>query len=320
MDKLFLILVSVFILASCSNSDEKKNREQMKLAQIAIEKAGLETQLVMELPFGLKFGMKPNEVKSYIEQLKERGIASNINRYAFDYRYPEYSGLTSSVEVFFYNDELCRLVFSFPNTIDYISDWGNEYQNILKIPYEQSFKYYVPYEGLKEEDSDKFLIEINKNMIIIEREIFYSTLSPEKIFIIDNQPLSKHLPNFLTKNETLFGNDRQKQIVEKNESLNKYGVENKINKEKNLEQNKNAEVRNSTLDASVYQVKIFLKRTLKDPGSYESIEWSSVQQVGDKFIVRHKYRAKNSFGGFVVENQIFTINTNGDIVNVVDFK
>ena len=74
-------------------------------------------------------------------------------------------------------------------------------------------------------------------------------------------------------------------------------------------------VYNSEWDGSVRQVKSYLKNNLKDPGSYEGIEWSPVVKNGDgTFKVRHKYRAKNSFGGYVVEEQIFTLDSEGNVI------
>jgi len=85
------------------------------------------------------------------------------------------------------------------------------------------------------------------------------------------------------------------------------------------QQNTNVRVENSSWDGSVSQVKDYLKKNLNDPKSYESIEWSEVQRVVDNYRVRHKYRAKNSYGGYVIENQVFTINKQGDIIDVQNF-
>ncbi len=74
-------------------------------------------------------------------------------------------------------------------------------------------------------------------------------------------------------------------------------------------------ISNSPWDGSVYQVKKYLKGNLKDPDSYEAIEWSSVVEQGSNFIVRHKYRAKNSFGGYVIDEYLFTLNSDGEIIN-----
>ena len=79
---------------------------------------------------------------------------------------------------------------------------------------------------------------------------------------------------------------------------------------------KKAKVENSTWDASVHQVKSYLKKTLKDPKSVEYIEWSKVVETYDGYKVRCKYRAKNSFGGYVVENKIFFLDLNGYVIKI----
>ncbi len=78
-------------------------------------------------------------------------------------------------------------------------------------------------------------------------------------------------------------------------------------------------VSNSAWDGSVYQVERYLKRYLKEPDSFQAIEWSPVQETDTGYIVRCKYRAKNSFGGYVIENQIFTLNRNGNVLSVIEF-
>jgi hypothetical protein len=79
-------------------------------------------------------------------------------------------------------------------------------------------------------------------------------------------------------------------------------------------------VENSSWDGSVFHVKQYLKKNLKDPDSYEGIEWSPVQKLSDgTFSVRHKYRAKNSFGGFVVENQVFVYDAQGNVLSAKDW-
>jgi hypothetical protein len=84
----------------------------------------------------------------------------------------------------------------------------------------------------------------------------------------------------------------------------------------------NSNVHNSYLDASVSNVERYLKANLSDPNSYESIEWSAVNEMtgnGDyKYWVRHKYRAKNSYGGYVIENKIFYLDSNGNVNDVKD--
>ena len=73
----------------------------------------------------------------------------------------------------------------------------------------------------------------------------------------------------------------------------------------------------SAWDASVREVDKYLKANLKDPKSTEYIEWSPVTLMetkgGKAWAVRVKYRSKNSFGGFAVEEGIAFIR-NGNVV------
>lgn len=78
------------------------------------------------------------------------------------------------------------------------------------------------------------------------------------------------------------------------------------------------EVKNNNWNGGVKQVEDYLERTLRDPDSYESIEWSEVKEKSDGYYVRHKYRAKNGFGGYVVANQLFHLDFSGNVVGVKD--
>lgn len=87
---------------------------------------------------------------------------------------------------------------------------------------------------------------------------------------------------------------------------------------KNLEEQQNLpKIENSTWDGSVWQAKKYIKNNLKDPDSYEGIEWSPVQETNDGYIVRHKFRAKNSFGGYAIEEYIITLNKKGNVVSAI---
>ena len=74
-------------------------------------------------------------------------------------------------------------------------------------------------------------------------------------------------------------------------------------------------------DASVYQqVEQFLDDHLKYPDSYESIEWSPVQKTENGYYyVRHKYRARNGFGEMKIENKIFYLDENGNVIRYTDY-
>ena len=71
----------------------------------------------------------------------------------------------------------------------------------------------------------------------------------------------------------------------------------------------------SPWDGSVVQVVRYLKNNLKDPDSYKGIRWGPVSKKDGKFMVVHEYRAKNSFGGYTVETQLFTLDPSGRVIS-----
>lgn len=85
-------------------------------------------------------------------------------------------------------------------------------------------------------------------------------------------------------------------------------------------------VQNSGWDNSVYQAKAFLKANLKDPDSYESIEWGIVREVlpgldgkklyGATYYTWNKYRAKNSYGAYVVQTKEFWLDKSGNVLHM----
>lgn len=82
-----------------------------------------------------------------------------------------------------------------------------------------------------------------------------------------------------------------------------------------------APVSNSGWDSSVRQVRDYLKNVLNDPDSLDTINWFPVfTKQGEQYRVRYQYRAKNAFGGYVVADQVFILNRNGQVTRVVDFN
>lgn len=77
--------------------------------------------------------------------------------------------------------------------------------------------------------------------------------------------------------------------------------------------------KSSPWDGSVGQVYNYLKENLKDPDSYQSIDWSPINSISTGYAVRHKYRSKNSFGGYVISNQLFTMDKNGNVTGFIDY-
>lgn len=73
-------------------------------------------------------------------------------------------------------------------------------------------------------------------------------------------------------------------------------------------------VENSPFDGSVRQVEKHLKSFLKDPDSFQAIQWFPVQKDLDGYTVRVRYKAKNSFGGYVVEDKVFLLDRRGNVI------
>ena len=69
-------------------------------------------------------------------------------------------------------------------------------------------------------------------------------------------------------------------------------------------------------------VRVYLKRHyLKDPDSYEGISWEAFgiyNKDNNTYFALHKYRAKNSYGGYVVEEKLFVLDSDGNVIKVID--
>lgn len=86
------------------------------------------------------------------------------------------------------------------------------------------------------------------------------------------------------------------------------------------------ERKNNTPETNKYSIEVivgvkdYLRHTLKDPDSYQEIEWSQIGTNSDgQLYVRHQYRAKNSLGGYVVEDKIFFLDKQGHVVGCKDY-
>ncbi len=113
--------------------------------------------------------------------------------------------------------------------------------------------------------------------------------------------------------------DRLKAEIAANKEKDEAGKKKKLEDAQRscqAEKNKPAVVVNSGWDGSVQQVKRFLDKTLKDPASFEAIEWGKVTHTCDGYFTWVKYRARNGFGGMVISWQAFTLDKNGAVVKV----
>lgn len=75
----------------------------------------------------------------------------------------------------------------------------------------------------------------------------------------------------------------------------------------------------SNWDGSFRCVKEYLKRNLNDPGSVKYESWYEAVEHGEYWAVRVRFRAKNAFGGYVLEDKIALIQ-NSEVVQMLDFR
>lgn len=70
----------------------------------------------------------------------------------------------------------------------------------------------------------------------------------------------------------------------------------------------------SPWNGSHYELERIVKRALKDPDSYEHIETRFSDRGANGIYVVMKYRAKNSFGGYVIEGVTATFDIEGKLL------
>ena len=284
MRLIVLALGLLILMISCDNSAQQNeiNKSKMDAAQT---KAELSTGNISELPLDVEFGMTRDEVNKHLEKLVEKGVISKTEDKHYDYNYVLESGqkVETSIWTVFYEDKLYDLHFTlYGDKFDYkfIAAIDKEITNKVDSTFERISHYKLDYN-----DSKIWSIKWFKE----NQYIYLSTDFLTSIHFV-NAPIKKIEDETIRKK--IVGDTRLKTSVE---------------------------VKNSSWDGSVSQVVKYLKNNLKDPNSYESIEWGNVTKTDNGYVVRHKYRAKNSFGGYVIEHQLFHIDWQGNITSVSSY-
>lgn len=284
MKQIALTITLLILMISCDNSARQNeiNRSEMDVAQT---KAELSSENISELPLNFEFGMTRDEVNKHLEKLVKKGVISKKGDKYYDYDYILESGqkIGTSIETSFYEDRLYDLYFSlYGLKFDYelIAAIDKEITNKVDSTYKRISYYMLDYD-----DSKMWIIKWFKE----NQYIYLRNAAGTDIHFV-NAPI-----------ERIADEKRNQKLLER--ARMKAGIE----------------VKNSSLDGSISQVVKYLKNNLKDPDSYESIEWGNVTETDNGYIVRHKYRAKNSFGGYVIEHQIFHIDWQGNITSVSPF-
>lgn len=312
MKKLLLPFACTILICSCSSTTE--NKRKIEQASKLIEYASNSPETEMNLPLGLELGWTEEKTKQYIDSLEQKDIVVSDSFPSFIYKYPKYKGLEANVELFFVDNSLYRMAFQHIYETEYASESTQEYRELLNYLFldgSKRLEYRIPIDNIEDEENwDEVNLAVKDNMVVLFKRIKYDTfLQEEKVFIFSNQPKAKTFPEYKTKKEARLGEARFNEIKK---------TENWV---KEHQSEIDAAIYRSTVknsdNGSVWQVEEYLKRNLKDPDSYESIEWGTVTRNDNGYLVRHKYRAKNSFGGYVIESINFQLNTQGNVVQTL---
>ena len=162
--------------------------------------------------------------------------------------------------------------------------------NALKIFYSDNFAYLST-----EEPARMYPIHYwRKDNLLIKLEANFEFDNKDILISYTNMPVMHAIQEGIRKKDKERNDRREKAIIASG------GVE----------------ITKSSYDGSISQVKDYLKKNLKDPKSYEGIEWSKVKEEPNGYSVYHKYRAKNSFGGYVIEAKVFYLDFGGNVIQV----
>ena len=298
--RILLVIFSVLTIYSCKSEEEKqKGNLQVKISNAwqLVDQAANYPEIEMNVPLGFTLGATSKDFNNHCDDLiKKNGGRKDHNVYI---NTTVFGGIKREVRVmesYFFSDPntetdtIAEISFIFDEfrkvyDKDVVKQFLCEVDSMFDSSWETA-EFQLELDSTRFDDYNKFWI---KNNMVVRFE--YDHNFPMLTFY--------NIPKSTTrwmKEDIKLSLDIQEEISKKD-----YGKP-KI------------KISNSPWDGSVYQVEKYLKANLKDPDSYEGMEWGKVIENNSNFIVRHKYRARNSFGGYVVEEYIFTLNIDGIII------
>lgn len=297
----FLLIFMSILLFSCDSMDETKKVYDEKV--IHELQSSEETN---ETIFKILLGNDKNEVEDRLERLAKEGEIKYdedgfyyINDYLVE-------GTKNKIKTEFYKNQLLHIELEIKKN-DYNSN-PRIYSDIYDHVIEKISKIY----GKPDLDDPTNKLDYASDWV------------KGRVFWIDNNReiiLSRtSLAEFINTITIKFVDKRLEKMREQDPSYQKEKEEKYDQLMQQYDKNKSVEIKNSEWDGSVSQVEDYLNDNLKNPDSFKPIEWSKVQKLPNgNFQVRCKYKAENSFGGTVVENQIFIISPKGVIINITDY-
>ena len=307
-----LLFVLALTVMGCNNANNTYKNKMMypefNRLMVQASKIPQKKWLYVDLPMGYHFSMTKQEVLLHREE-----IANNGSILGFSATLDEPGGLIKSDDILpsytfeitgLYPSNLQSFLQSIKTTMD--STWAffdfeffDEYQTDKKV---------YQYCWIKENNFVN--LYVNESSVISSH---YAKLTYENVPLYI-QWLDKQYDGHMSKVSVLYPR-----------SVAELGPQDQFatsSSQKNSKSpaTKNSSVTNSPWDGSVYQVKKYVKSRLKYPDSYESINWGNVREVGNNYEVSHVYRAKNSFGAYVVEGGVFTLSKDGNVISYTPVK
>ena len=276
-----LLLVSlIFVTLSCKSDYEKYEEIRSKSFNSPITE--------LETPEGFRFDMSEDQWNEALEHMNPKEFDYETY-YEWQFGNNKYAGYIYKVR--FYEEELCYYEIWIKGKFHngkIVSLTSNDIENIVSY-YKNKIKHKSDYMCSSEIDfSFKTHIWSKDNMIL-------ELLCP---ITLDHPAIIK-----------CMNHPAWTSVVDDDNAASSYSSPTTT---------PSGIVKNNKWNGGVKQVEDYLERTLRDPDSYESIEWSEVKRKDDGYYVRHKYKAKNGFGGYVVTNQLFHLDFNGNVVDVKD--
>lgn len=283
--KVFLLL-TVFAFCSCSNIENNKNRQEYNRLEKAVKQASQDTNAILvETLFGYNTAMNKEDIIKRRDEIRDS--VDSFKRQGVEFVSGEDWYLEKKEDEEIIDDYL--FVFTHRQGFD-VSPFCNSIDSLFDESW-QRFKFSIT----KEENAHLFLFWVKNNIVSKFSYEYESNHSYLNYYDVPSYNSKYNTPLYNDLSKILF-KDNDKETSPSSSKMNKVKVE------------------NSSWDGSVYQVKKYVKKHLKDPSSYESIKWGKVQQNGNEYKVLHTYRAKNSFGAYVIEGGVFTLDMNGNVI------
>ena len=244
------------------------------------------------LPFGVKYHITNAQALLTIDTLREANIiVKDSDEIAFYYQLKPNDKNEILVSYYFINDSLYCIKVNNENK-DFKNKASIKEKNKMAFEFFKNQKINLNAYGKTEEREDYYIFQMKNSLEKITLSL-WSSLDNYVIMFEDK---------IITKRIDAIKDKRSKEKLE-------------IERQK-FDGTKRIIVENSVFDGSVRQVEKYLKASLKDPQSYESIDWNKVIETDNGYSVNHKYRAKNSLGGFVIENKVFYLDFKGNVIRV----